>query len=62
MRKIILAIIFSGLLASSAFASEGMISIKSAHSVAVTGDRLENILQKKGMICVHFVGIKINLI
>jgi len=49
MRKFILAIIVSGLLASSAFASEGMISIKSAHSVAVTGDRLENILQKKGM-------------
>ena len=49
MRKFILAFIISGLFASSAFAGEGMISIKSAHSVAVTGDRLENILQKKGM-------------
>jgi uncharacterized protein (DUF302 family) len=49
MRKFILAFIISGLLASSAFAKEGMISIKSAHSVAVTADRLENILQKKGM-------------
>jgi uncharacterized protein (DUF302 family) len=32
-----------------AFATEGMISIKSAHSVAVTADRLEKILGSKGM-------------
>ena len=49
MRKFILTLIFSTLFTASAFATEGMISIKSAHSVAVTADRLEKILGSKGM-------------
>ncbi len=49
MRKFILTLIISGLLASTAFAGEGMISVKSAHPVAQTADRLENILNSKGM-------------
>jgi uncharacterized protein (DUF302 family) len=49
MRKLFLTLIFSTLFTASAFATEGMISIKSAHSVAVTADRLEKILGSKGM-------------
>jgi uncharacterized protein (DUF302 family) len=49
MRKIFLALILSVLFTSQAFATEGMISIKSAHTVAVTADRLEKILVSKGM-------------
>jgi uncharacterized protein (DUF302 family) len=49
MRKFFLALILSTLFTSSAFATEGMISIKSAHTVAVTADRLEKILASKGM-------------
>lgn len=49
MRKFFLALILSTLLASPAFATEGMISVKSAHPVAVTADRLEKILVSKGM-------------
>ena len=49
MRKIFLTLILSVLFTSQAFATEGMISIKSAHTVAVTADRLEKILVSKGM-------------
>jgi len=49
MRKHLLAILLLGLVAIPASASEGMISVKSAHSVSTTADRLENILQAKGM-------------
>ena len=49
MRKYMLSLFFSFLFATSAFASEGMISVKSAHPVDVTADRLENILTSKGM-------------
>jgi len=49
MRKFFLTLILSTLFTSPAFATEGMISIKSAHSVAVTADRLEKILVSKGM-------------
>jgi uncharacterized protein (DUF302 family) len=49
MRKLFLTLIFSTLFTASAFATEGMISVKSAHSVAVTADRLEKILGSKGM-------------
>lgn len=31
------------------FAADGMITLKSSHSVSVTADRLENLLQEKGM-------------
>ncbi len=49
MRKTILTLILTSLFASSAWATEGMISVKSAHSVAATADRLEDILNGKGM-------------
>ncbi len=49
MRKFFLTLILSALFTASAFATEGMISIKSAHTVAVTADRLEKILGSKGM-------------
>ena len=49
MRKLFLTLILSALFTASAYATEGMISIKSAHTVAVTADRLEKILGSKGM-------------
>ena len=49
MRKFFLTFILCTLFTSPAFATEGMISIKSAHTVAVTADRLEKILTSKGM-------------
>lgn len=49
MRKFFLAFILSILFTSSVFATEGMISVKSEHTVAVTADRLEKILLSKGM-------------
>lgn len=33
----------------SGFASQGMVNVKSIHSVQVTANKLDNILQKKGM-------------
>ena len=49
MRSIILAFVLGGLLSTSAMATEGMVDVKSTHSVAVTADRLESILGSKGM-------------
>lgn len=49
MRKILLVIALFGLFSTGLHANEGMISVKSAHSVAVTADRLEKILAGKGM-------------
>ena len=49
MRKLVIAIALFGLIHTPLYTNEGMISVKSAHSVAVTADRLENILQSKGM-------------
>ena len=49
MRKTILTFFLINLFISPVLATEGMISIKSAHSVAVTADRLEKILVSKGM-------------
>ncbi len=49
MRKYILTLILTSLFISPVLATEGMISIKSAHSVTVTADRLEKILNSKGM-------------
>ncbi|MCP4387481.1 MAG: DUF302 domain-containing protein [Gammaproteobacteria bacterium] len=49
MRNILVAIALFGLISTSLHASEGMISVKSAHSVSVTADRLEKILASKGM-------------
>lgn len=50
--RLYLAILLAGLLSfgtSEAFAESGMISKKSAHSVAETIDRLEKILTEKGL-------------
>ena len=49
MRKIIVGLVLGCLFTASVAAGEGMISIKSAHSVSDTADRLENILGAKGM-------------
>jgi len=49
MRNIILIFILGGLFTTSTLATEGMVDVKSAHSVAVTADRLESILGSKGM-------------
>ncbi len=49
MRKYLIALILSCLGASHALASEGMVNVKSAHSVAETANRLENLLGSKGM-------------
>ena len=49
MHKRLLALVAITLFATSTFAADGLISVKSAHSVAVTGDRLEKILLGKGM-------------
>ena len=49
MSKSILTLVLTILFSTSTLASEGMISVKSAHSVSVTADRLENILNSKGM-------------
>ena len=50
MRKFLLAVTLAVFSINGAQAAgEGMIKVKSAHSVAVTADRLENILGQKGM-------------
>ena len=49
MRRIILTIIFSSLISVSAYAADGMINVQSAHDVKITADKLENILNNKGM-------------
>jgi len=49
MRNTILTLVLTSLFISPVLAAEGMISIKSAHSVAETADRLEKILISKGM-------------
>ncbi len=49
MRKYFLIIALGCLFSSQPSANEGMISVKSAHPVNVTADRLEKILASKGM-------------
>ncbi len=49
MRKILAAIILTAISISPVFAHEGLVSVKSAHAVKVTADRLETVLQSKGM-------------
>jgi len=50
MRKILLAVTLAVIsIAHAGGAGEGMIKIRSAHSVAVTADRLESILEGNGM-------------
>ena len=50
MRKLLLTSFISfALLSSPLFAHEGLISVKSVHDVKVTADRLEEVLNAKGM-------------
>ena len=49
MFRIITGIMFACLFTASLAAGEGMISVKSAHSVSATADRLESILGARGM-------------
>ena len=50
MRKVFYSFVIACLFATSAHAAgEGMINVKSAHSVVETADRLESILESKGM-------------
>lgn len=49
MYKLVIALFLSLLMSVTAVASDGVISVKSSHSVALTADRLEQALKKKGM-------------
>ena len=49
MRQILYTIAALFLLASMAYADNGIISVKSSHEVKATADRLENTLKQKGM-------------
>ena len=49
MQKIFFTIIAALLLTTSASADNGLISVKSAHDVKTTADRLETMLKQKGM-------------
>ncbi|MCP4470218.1 MAG: DUF302 domain-containing protein [Gammaproteobacteria bacterium] len=49
MHQIITGILLAFLVATSVTAGEGILSVKSAHSVSDTADRLEAILGAKGM-------------
>lgn len=49
MRKSILTLALAYLFTTPLLAAEGMINVKSAHTVTATADRLEKILVSKGM-------------
>ncbi|MDX2501688.1 MAG: DUF302 domain-containing protein [Deltaproteobacteria bacterium] len=49
MQRIFFSIIAIFFIVSTAVAGNGLISVKSSHDVKVTADRLENILNQKGM-------------
>ena len=49
MCRTILALLFFWTFALSAQAADGLVSVKSAHDVKTTADRLEKILKNKGM-------------
>ena len=49
MRQILFVFITTFLIVSTASAGDGLISVKSSHDVKVTADRLEEILNEKGM-------------
>lgn len=49
MRKLFLAVIVLFLCGQLAYADNGLVNVKSHHSVKVTADRLEKILKQKGM-------------
>jgi uncharacterized protein (DUF302 family) len=49
MRQTLFAFVLLFFIVSTAAAGNGLISVKSAHDVKATADRLENILNQKGM-------------
>ena len=49
MRKLLLTSILFFFLVSFASAESGLVSVKSAHDVTATADRLESVLNEKGM-------------
>jgi uncharacterized protein (DUF302 family) len=49
MKTVIPALLVVMMMTVSAYAAEGMVDVKSSFGVQETGDRLENILQEKGM-------------
>ena len=49
MQKIFFTILAVLLLTTSTYADNGLISVKSAHDVKTTADRLEGLLKQKGM-------------
>ncbi len=49
MRKYLFSLSLVGLFCSPVIAHEGLVSVKSVHTVSVTADRLENVLKNKGM-------------
>ncbi len=49
MQRYPCAIMLVLILAATAYADSGLITMKSAHDVATTADRLENVLNQKGM-------------
>lgn len=49
MRTPVAALAFLGLVATAANAGEGMISVKSAHDVPTTADKLVAVLEERGM-------------
>ena len=49
MRKLLLGIVSAIFFCSSAIAHDGLVQIKSSHDVKVTADRLEQVLNAKGM-------------
>lgn len=49
MRKVIFTLITAGLFSGAVFADNGLVTVKSAHDVATTADKLETVLNSKGM-------------
>ncbi len=50
MKTLILAILVVLIVTVSAYATEGMVDVKSSFGVKETGDRLERVLKEKGII------------
>ena len=48
MKLLILALVITAI-ATYSFAADGVVTVQSSHDVPVTADRLENLLQNKGM-------------
>jgi len=49
MKKIILTVLLTALLAGPAAAQGGLVSLKSSHDVVITANRLESALKEKGV-------------